>query len=258
MRVTAARRDRSEREHVAGERSDRSTRDARPRTTMSTSVVSTTRTSDAAAFGFHAATGSSTGRASSSRTATSASIASSLISGSGSWWLNFARSKSAVSRRAGLGARVEAQRAPARRTRTAPPRMARQARAAERVLHARVGGDDRAPQVRVVAQVVDRLVDRERHLLALRAEPPRARCALRAGGLRSSTTAVPPISTTTIAISSQRRRAFRTFLPASAAPPAPARSLPLRELLLEALRSRCSKPVCMRSVARVPTPASVA
>ena len=67
-------------------------------------------------------TASSTGRASSSRTATSASIASSLISGSGSCWLNFARSKSAVRRRIGLACSCRGSRAPARRTRTAPPR----------------------------------------------------------------------------------------------------------------------------------------
>ena len=46
---------------------------------------------------------------SSSRTATSASIASSLIAGSGSWWLNLAHSKRSVRRRTDGRARVEGE-----------------------------------------------------------------------------------------------------------------------------------------------------
>src|SRR5581483_737963 len=55
------------------------------------------RQGEALRLGSHTVTGS---RARSSRTARSAAIASSRISGSGSWWLNFAHSKRAVKRSA--------------------------------------------------------------------------------------------------------------------------------------------------------------
>src|SRR4029079_6961553 len=73
-------------------------------------------------------------------------------------------------------ARVEAAERPLHVLERSLRRMPRDAGTRERVLHARVRGDDRAAQVGIVAQVVDRLVERLCDLFVA-AEPPRSRRA---------------------------------------------------------------------------------
>ena len=100
---------------------------------------------------------------SSSRTASSASTASSLIAGSGSWWLNLAHSKRSVSRRTEAALVSSAsERALDVLERRLRRLVAAAPRAPSAPLHAGVRGDDRAPQVGVGAQVVERLVERRR------------------------------------------------------------------------------------------------
>ena len=128
-RVSAASADRREREHVPGH--DAAVGDGPDGEQRRRGQGSPGRGDrEPATRQRHAGTGSA-GRASSSRTATRASTASSLIAGSGSWWLNLAHSKSAVSRRTD-SALVSRPSARARGTRTAPPQgvaAARRARA---------------------------------------------------------------------------------------------------------------------------------
>ena len=124
------------------------------------------------------------GARSSSRTATSASIASSLICGSGSCWLNFAHSNRSVRRRTRAGARLQLEQRALEVLERRLRRAARQAGPRERPLHPRVRGDDRLAQIRLGAEVVERLVERERDGLLRRAPRGAAPAAAGASGSR--------------------------------------------------------------------------
>src|SRR5581483_6686447 len=92
-----AERDCRDDEHVAGD--DRRSRDgANAEHDDEEDRDADERGDDAPPLGDHACTGTAAAPRSSSRTLTSAASASSLISGPGSCWLNFAHSKSDVSR----------------------------------------------------------------------------------------------------------------------------------------------------------------